>query len=120
MINSMTGFGRYESITDECRISVEIKAVNHRYLDLGIKMPKKFNGFEAAMRTLLKNYIQRGKVDVFITYEDYTEDHVSLRYNAALAGEYAEYFRKMAEQFGIENDLRTSVLARCPEVLTME
>ena len=43
MINSMTGFGRYESITDECRISVEIKAVNHRYLDLGIKMPKKFN-----------------------------------------------------------------------------
>lgn len=120
MINSMTGFGRYESITDECRISVEIKAVNHRYLDLGIKMPKKFNGFEAAMRTLLKNYIQRGKVDVFITYEDYTEDHVSLRYNVALAGEYAEYFRKMAEQFGIENDLRTSVLARCPEVLTME
>ncbi|HIR05290.1 MAG TPA: YicC family protein [Candidatus Copromonas faecavium] len=120
MINSMTGFGRYESITDECRISVEIKAVNHRYLDLGIKMPKKFNGFEAAMRTLLKNYIQRGKVDVFITYEDYTEEHVSLRYNAALAGEYAEYFRKMAEQFGIENDLSTSVLARCPEVLTME
>ncbi len=120
MINSMTGFGRYESITDECRISVEIKAVNHRYLDLGIKMPKKFNGFEAAMRTLLKNYIQRGKVDVFITYEDYTEEHVSLRYNAALAEEYAEYFRKMAEQFGIENDLSTSVLARCPEVLTME
>ena len=52
MIKSMTGFGRHELVTDECKISVEIKAVNHRYLDLGIKMPKKFNYFEASMRTL--------------------------------------------------------------------
>ena len=120
MINSMTGFGRYESITEEYRISVEIKAVNHRYLDLGIKMPKKLNGFEAAMRTLLKDYIQRGKVDVFITYESYTEANLGLRYNSVLAGEYVEAFRKMSEQFGIPNDLTTSVLARCPEVLSME
>ena len=120
MINSMTGFGRYESITEEYRISVEIKAVNHRYLDLGIKMPKKLNGFEAAMRTLLKDYIQRGKVDVFITYESYTEANLGLRYNSVLAGEYVEAFRKMSEQFGIPNDLRASVLARCPEVLSME
>ena len=120
MINSMTGFGRYESITEEYRISVEIKAVNHRYLDLGIKMPKKLNGFEAAMRTLLKDYIQRGKVDVFITYESYTEANLGLRYNSVLAGEYVEAFRKMSEQFGISNDLTASVLARCPEVLSME
>ena len=120
MINSMTAFGRYESITEEYRISVEIKAVNHRYLDLGIKMPKKLNGFEAAMRTLLKDYIQRGKVDVFITYESYTEANLGLRYNSVLAGEYVEAFRKMSEQFGIPNDLTASVLARCPEVLSME
>lgn len=120
MINSMTGFGRYESITEEYRISVEIKAVNHRYLDLGIKMPKKLNGFEAAMRTLLKDYIQRGKVDVFITYESYTEANLGLRYNSVLAGEYVEAFGKMSEQFGIPNDLTASVLARCPEVLSME
>lgn len=120
MINSMTGFGRYESITEEYRISVEIKAVNHRYLDLGIKMQKKLNGFEAAMRTLLKDYIQRGKVDVFITYESYTEANLGLRYNSVLAGEYVEAFRKMSEQFGIPNDLTASVLARCPEVLSME
>ena len=72
MIKSMTGFGRFETVTDEYKISVEMKAVNHRYLDLSIKMPKKFNFFEAGIRNLLKNYIQRGKVDVFITYEDYT------------------------------------------------
>ena len=62
MLKSMTGFGRCENATDEYKISVEMKAVNHRYLDLSIKMPKKFNYFEAAIRTLLKKYIQRGKV----------------------------------------------------------
>ena len=61
MIKSMTGFGRHEMVTDECKISVEIKAVNHRYLDLGIKMPKKFNYFEASMRTLLKDHIQKSR-----------------------------------------------------------
>ena len=120
MIKSMTGFGRCEAVTDECKISVEIKAVNHRYLDLSIKMPKKFNYFEAAMRTLLKNYIQRGKVDGFITYEDYTEDQVSLKYNSTLAAEYMKNFEKMAEQFGLEDDVTVSMLSRCPEVLTME
>ena len=100
----MTGFGRCEAVTDECKISVEIKAVNHRYLDLSIKMPKKFNYFEAAMRTLLKGYIQRGKVDVFITYEDYTEDQVSLKYNSTLAAEYMKNFEKMAEQAGYVMD----------------
>lgn len=120
MIKSMTGFGRCEAVTDECKISVEIKAVNHRYLDLSIKMSKKFNYFEAAMRTLLKDYIQRGKVDVFITYEDYTEDQVSLKYNSTLAAEYMKNFEKMAEQFGLEDDVTVSMLSRCPEVLTME
>ena len=120
MIKSMTGFGRFESVTESCKISVEIKAVNHRYLDLGIKMPKKFNFFESAMRGLLKDYIQRGKVDVFVTYEDYTDEKVSLKYNSSLAAEYMENFKKMAEQFGIDNDVKVSMLSRCPEVLTME
>ena len=78
MLKSMTGFGRCENITDEYRISVEMKAVNHRYLDLSIKMPKKFNYFEASIRTLLKKYIQRGKVDLFINYEDYTQGNLCL------------------------------------------
>lgn len=120
MLKSMTGFGRSEIVTDECKISVEMKSVNHRYLDLGIKMPKKFNYFEAAIRNLLKGYIQRGKVDLFISYEDYTEGNVSLRYNRQLAAEYMQAFNEMAEQFGIENDVKVSALSRCPEVLTME
>lgn len=120
MIKSMTGFGRHETVTDECKISVEMKAVNHRYLDLSIKMPKKFNFFEAGIRNLLKKYIQRGKVDVFISYEDYTENKLCLKYNSALAAEYMDYFAKMEAQFGIQNDIKVSALAKCPEVLTME
>ena len=120
MIKSMTGFGRCEKVTEEYKLSVEMKAVNHRYLDMSIKMPKKFNYFEAGIRNLLKNDIQRGKVDVFINYQDYTENKMSLKYNASLAAEYMEYFKKMEEQFGIANDIKVSVLSRMPEVLTME
>ena len=120
MIKSMTGFGRFEEITDDYKISVEMKAVNHRYLDLSIKMPKKFNYFEAGIRTLLKDYIQRGKVDVFISYEDYTEGRLCLKYNSALAAEYMEGYRRMAEQFGLPNTVTVNDLARCPEVFTME
>ncbi|MDO4329064.1 MAG: YicC/YloC family endoribonuclease [Lachnospiraceae bacterium] len=120
MLKSMTGFGRYETVTDEYKISVEMKAVNHRYLDLSIKMPKKFNYFEASIRTLLKKYIQRGKVDLFISYEDYTEGNMCLKYNSSLAAEYMEAFQKMAEQFDIRNDVTVSTLSKCPEVLTME
>ncbi len=120
MIKSMTGFGRCEKVTEQYKVSVEMKAVNHRYLDLSIKMPKRFNYFESAIRGMLKNYIQRGKVDIFINYEDYTEENLCLNYNGALAAEYVQYFKKMSEQFAIENDLTASVLARMPEVLTME
>ena len=120
MLKSMTGFGRYETVTDEYKISVEMKAVNHRYLDLSIKMPKKFNYFDASIRTLLKKHIQRGKVDLFINYEDYTEGNLSLKYNKGLAGEYMNAFQQMAEQFQIPNDITVSALSRFPEVLTME
>ena len=120
MIKSMTGFGRFEAVTPERKISVEIKAVNHRYLDLNIKMPKRFNYFESGLRGLLKNYIQRGKVDIFISYEDYTEEKLNLKYNGTLASEYMDYFVKMQRQFGIENDVKVSTLANMPEVLSME
>lgn len=120
MLKSMTGFGRCEISAQEYKVSVEIKAVNHRYLDLSMKMPKKFNYFEASIRGLLKQYIQRGKVDLFIAWEDCTEGKMALKYNSSLAAEYMGYFEKMAEQFHIENDVRVSDLAQCPEVLTME
>ncbi|MDO4337877.1 MAG: YicC/YloC family endoribonuclease [Eubacteriales bacterium] len=120
MIKSMTGFGRAEVVTNERRITVELKSVNHRYLDMSIKMPKKLSFFEGAIRNLMKTYMQRGKVDVFITYEDYTLNRAALKYNRELAKEYLGYLREMEEEFGLENDIRVSTLSRYPEVFTME
>lgn len=120
MIKSMTGFGRYEYQTGSKKFTVELKGVNHRYLDVNIRMPKKFNFFETAIRTLLKQYALRGKVDIFITYEDNSESQAALKYNETLAAEYMRYFKQMEESFGIDNDIRVSTLAHCPEVLTME
>lgn len=120
MIKSMTGFGRAEAVTGERKITIELKSVNHRYLDLSIKMPKKLSFLESAIRNLMKTYIQRGKVDVFITYEDYTLNSGTLKYNRELAAEYLGYLRQMEEEFGLENDVKVSALSRYPEVLTME
>lgn len=120
MIKSMTGFGRAEVADASRKFTVEIKSVNHRYLDVNIKLPKTLNFFESAIRSLLKEYIERGKVDVFISYEDYTEENYSLKYNAGLAEQYMTYLKEMAEQFGIENDVRVSTLSRYPDVFVME
>lgn len=120
MIKSMTGFGRCECHQGDRKFTVEMKAVNHRYFDVTIKMPKKFGFFEAAIRNVLKEYVQRGKLDVFITYEDFGEEKTSLRYNEHLAAEYLNYFRQMAETFGLDNDIRVSSLGRCPDVFVME
>ena len=120
MIKSMTGFGRSEIMEGSRKYTVEMKSVNHRYLDVNIKMPKKLNFFEAAIRNELKNYIQRGKVDVFISYEDFTESNVCVKYNKELAAEYMTYLQQMAEDFSLDNDVRVSGLSRYPEVLTME
>ena len=120
MIKSMTGFGRCEIQKDARKFTVELKGVNHRYLDVNIRMPKKLNFFETAIRTLLKSYATRGKVDIFITYEDLSQNQVSVKYNEALAAEYLKYLNRMAEEFGLENDVRVSTLSRYPEVFTME
>ncbi len=120
MVKSMTGFGRCEASEGERRIVVEMKSVNHRYLDMAVKMPKKLNFFESAIRNYLKNHIQRGKVDIFLIYEDLTESNLALHYNRSVAEEYWKHLQQMAEDFGISNDVQVSALSRYPEVLVME
>ena len=120
MLRSMTGFGRAEAVNEQHKFTAELKAVNHRYLDLSIKMPKKLNMFENQIRALIKNYIERGKVDLYISFEDYTEENALVKYNHEIAGEYLKYLKQMGEDFGLENDIRVSTLSRFPEVFTME
>lgn len=120
MIKSMTGFGRCEIVENNRKFTVEMKSVNHRYLEVNLKMPKMLNFFESAIRTELKKYISRGKVDIFITYEDFSEKEATIHYNKEAAGEYLKYLQQMAEDFGLENDIRVSTLSKYPEVFTME
>lgn len=120
LINSMTGFGRSEIINEERKVVVEIKSVNHRYCDMTIKIPKKLNYLESTIRNLLKDYILRGKVDVYITYEDYTKSNVCVKYNKEIAAEYMAHLGTMSKEFGISNDASATVLARFPEVFTLE
>lgn len=120
MIRSMTGFGRSEAITTEYKLIVEMKAVNHRYSEFGIKMPKKLNLFEANIRALLKEYINRGKVDVFITYEDYRESNACIKYNKEIAKEYLDYLKQMETEFQIPNDITVTKLAGFSDVFSKE
>lgn len=120
MIKSMTGFGRCEVEESNRKVTVEMKSVNHRYLDVNIKMPKKLSFFESSIRNELKNYVQRGKIDIFITYEDFSENNVCIKYNKDLAAEYLKYLRDMSEEFGLDDDIRVSTLSRYPEVFSME
>ncbi len=120
MIKSMTGFGRCELSDDFHKITVELKSVNHRYFDVNIKMPRRLNFFEAPIRAILKEYVQRGKVDVYITCEDLRQKDVQVRYNRAVAAEYLGYLREMAREFQLEDDVRVSTLSRYPEVFSME
>ena len=116
----MTGFGRSEVVTDERKITIELKPVNHRYLDLSIKMPKKLSFLEGSIRNLMKTYIQRGKVDVYITYEDYTINNGTLKYNKELAAEYIACLKQIQQDFDLDYDIKVSTLSRYPDILTME
>jgi len=116
----MTGFGRCEIASEDRKITIEMKAVNHRYCDISIKTPKKLNFFEAGIRNVLKQYVGRGKIDIYITYEDYTENKACVKYNEEIAREYFENLQKMSKDFNIENDIRVSALSRYPEVFTLE
>ena len=120
MIRSMTGYGRSELVRGDLKFTVEMKSVNNRYLDISIKMPRQLNPFESAIKAELKKYMQRGKVDVFISLEDLAESNVTIRYNRTVAQQYLDHLRQMAEDFGLENDIKVSALSRYPDVLTME
>lgn len=120
MIKSMTGFGRAEVFDEDHRFTIELKTVNHRYLDLSVRLPRQLSFFETAVRNHLKKYILRGKVDVYIYYEDCSAQKVLLTYNAELARQYLTYFQQMEREFQVDNDITLSTLARLPEVFAME
>lgn len=118
MIKSMTGFGRTEYSSDKYKFIVEMKSVNHRYLDVNIRMPKRCALYEAKIREGLKQYLKRGKADIFITYEEIGENRNFLKYDEALAKAYLFYIGEISK-LGPDNKISACQLAKMPEVLTM-
>ncbi len=120
MIKSMTGFGRMEIQDESHKFTIELKTVNHRYLDISVRLPRQLGFFDTAVRNYLKKHLLRGKVDVYIYYEDYSAQKVLLKYNQELAQQYLDYFGRMERELGVPNDITLSSLARLPEVFVME
>lgn len=120
MLKSMTGFGRAEVSKGDRKVLVEMKSVNHRYLETSIKLPKKLNFLESSIRSEIKKYVERGKVDIFITYENLGEGNECIRYNAILAKEYFDCYSRISEELNIDNDIKTSHIMRSPDVVTIQ
>lgn len=120
MANSMTGYGRAEVSAEGRKFTTEIKSVNNRYLDLNIRLPRQLNPFEAKIREELKKTIHRGKVDVYISYENLEDQGTKVRYNRTLAGEYLQSIRSISEDYGLPVNLSAERLSQYPEVLVLE
>ena len=119
MVKSMTGFGHAEAVSEKRKLTVEMKSVNNRYLDVNIRMPKKFSAFEAQVRNVLKEYVSRGKVDVFISEETFSEGAGEVVLNTALAKQYMDACNSLGNELGIDGQVKITDIARFPDVITV-
>lgn len=118
MIQSMTGFGRGEAANEKYKVTIEMKSVNHRYLDLSIRLPRKLNFYEPAIRNQVKEFAKRGKIDIFVSMEQLQENAESIQYNPQIAAAYLSGISQMADEFSIDGTIQAYQLARFPDVFT--
>lgn len=117
MANSMTGFGRANVLFDGRELTMELKSVNHRYLDLSFRMPRHISFIEDEIRRLLAERLTRGHVDVYITYRNTRNDARTAVFDASLLKAYIDAANQCAEQFGLRNDLTATSALRLPDVM---
>ena len=122
MVKSMTGFGRATSEEGKERIfSLEMKSVNHRYLDMNIRMPRSMVSLEEKIRNIISSKLSRGKVDIFINYKDYAKNQGVAVLNEDLAKSYVNSLEQLKSLFpNMQDDLSLSLVARYPDVITIE
>ena len=117
MVKSMTGFGRAEYNDGKRNIIVEIKAVNHRYCDISVQMPRRYSFAEETVKAMVKEVARRGKIDVSILVENITEDDTTVRLNTMAAKQYYDNLKELREAFDVSGDITLSMLASMPDVL---
>lgn len=117
MIKSMTGFGRAEYSDGKRSILVEIKTVNHRYVDVSVRMPRRYAFAEEKLKNVVKGVARRGKIDLNIQIEHLTEDDVNIQLNHLVAKQYMENLRELKETFSLAGDVSLPFLASLPDVM---
>lgn len=117
MANSMTGFGRANLLADGREMTVELKSVNHRYLDLSFRMPRHISFLEDEIRRQLTERLTRGHVDVFVTYRNTRDDARTVVFDSSLLGAYLNAAGECAEKYGLRNDMTVTSALRLPDVM---
>ena len=120
MLKSMTGYGRCEYQDSNIRMTVELKSVNHRYCEVFIRMPRQLGSFEDRIRTLIMERISRGKIDVFLNWDNLSEQAKEVILDEGLAKAYYNAMMKISAGLGLRDDISSSTLAKFPDILKVE
>lgn len=117
MIKSMTGFGRGEFTDGKRNIICEIRSVNHRYSDIYVKMPRRYSFAEDKIKAIVKEVVNRGKVEVSLVVESITEEDISIKLNEMVAAQYIENLTKIKEDFSVAGEITLDMIAALPDVM---
>ena len=120
MIKSMTGYGKAEKIIEQRTYQIEIKSVNHRYLDISVKMPKQLSYLEEEIKKVVSSKIKRGKVDIFINFENNSAQGKNITINTEIAKIYISELRKLAEQEKLSSNIEVTEISKYPDVLNIK
>ncbi len=116
----MTGYGRGEHEESGIRATVEIRSVNHRFLEIAVRLPRAYMGFEERIRKKIQESVSRGRLDVYVTLEDSRENKRKIKLDKELAVEYYSYLRELAKILEIDSQLRLIDIVQLPDVLVVE
>ena len=120
MIKSMTGYGRANNSKNDREYQIEIKSVNHRYLDINVKIPRQISYLEDAIKKEISNKVKRGKIDVFVTFNNNSLEGRTIKLNTELAKAYIDELKKLAEKESILSDIQVTEISKYPDVLNIQ
>ena len=120
MIKSMTGYGKSSLSINSRDYQVEIKAVNHKYIDINIKLPRVISYLEDDIRKIVNSKIKRGKIDISILFENYSNEGNDIRINTELAKMYIQNLKKLADEENISANIEVTEITKFPDVLTIK